>query len=245
MMRYLWVILSMLVVVLLAGCQAMVRPIDSEYVLAGPPMVEEATEIDGECLLHLVFPWQIEGNLHGTAVTDYKILLHGPCGVEGGPGAVDESWIYTGSFEGELDGRTGTFDYFSVAEINDRILTGQLAIVPGSGGGDLAGIAGVISYDASVDEEATPLTGYYYFDNILLSRPSADEEDEMSDVPMLDAETAAALESLIETSMAELGTPGVAVGVVLDDELVYAKGFGVSEDRWPSHMCRTKTARSP
>ena len=228
MNKYLW-ILSMFVVALLAGCQAMARPIDSEYVLAGPPMVEEATEIDGECLLHLVFPWQIEGNLQGTAVTDYKILLHGPCGTEGGPGAVDESWIYTGSFEGELDGRTGTFDYFSVAEINDRILTGQLAIVPGSGGGELTGIAGVISYDASVDEEATPLTGYYYFDNILPPKPSADEEGEMSVMPALDAETVAALESLIETSMAELGTPGVAVGIVLDGELVYAKGFGVSE----------------
>ncbi len=42
-------------------------------------------------------------------------------------------------------------------------------------------------------------------------------------------ERIAALESLVETSMAELGTPGVAIGIVLDGELVYAKGFGVTE----------------
>ena len=157
-------ILMATVLTVLTGCQAGPKPIQAEYNLAGPPIEESATEVDGECLLHLVFPWEIEGNLSGTAITDYKILLHGPCSDEGGIGAFDETWVYSGTFDGELDGRSGTFDYYAFAEINDRLLTGQMAIVPGSGGGELANIVGVLSFEEVVGgDEPTPLSGYYYF----------------------------------------------------------------------------------
>lgn len=164
MNRWLLLVCTIIVLTLLAGCQAGPRPIQAEYVLAGPPIEESATEIDGECLLNLVFPWEIEGNLQGTAVTDYKILLHGPCDNSGEIGEFDESWIYSGSFDGELDGKDGTFDYYAFGEINDQLLTGQLAIVPGSGGGELTNIAGVLSFEEVVGgDEPTPLSGYYYF----------------------------------------------------------------------------------
>ncbi|MEZ4661466.1 MAG: DUF3224 domain-containing protein [Caldilineaceae bacterium] len=158
---HLLIFLMLLLSIMLSACQAGPNVIQAEYVLAGPPSTEESTAIGEDCLLHLVFPWQIEGNLQGTAITDYRILLHGPC--DSGIGDVDEAWVYSGTFEGQLDGRTGTFNYYAFADVKDRILTGQLAIVPGSGGGELAGIAGVLSFNVSVDTETTPLTGYYYF----------------------------------------------------------------------------------
>jgi CubicO group peptidase (beta-lactamase class C family) len=45
----------------------------------------------------------------------------------------------------------------------------------------------------------------------------------------LDAATSAKVDALVESQMDELGVPGIAVGIVKDGELVYAKGFGVSE----------------
>lgn len=48
-------------------------------------------------------------------------------------------------------------------------------------------------------------------------------------VSKLAPERIAELESLIETSMAEVGPPGLAIGVIVDGEVVYTKGFGVTE----------------
>ena len=46
--------------------------------------------------------------------------------------------------------------------------------------------------------------------------------------PELDAATSAKVDALVEAQMKELGVPGVAVGIVKDGALVYAKGFGVT-----------------
>ena len=43
----------------------------------------------------------------------------------------------------------------------------------------------------------------------------------------LDEDTVAKIESMVEQMMAESGTPGYAVGIVKDGEIVYTKGFGV------------------
>jgi CubicO group peptidase (beta-lactamase class C family) len=47
--------------------------------------------------------------------------------------------------------------------------------------------------------------------------------------PELDAATSAKVDGLVEAQMKELGVPGVAVGIVKDGSLVYAKGFGVTK----------------
>lgn len=47
--------------------------------------------------------------------------------------------------------------------------------------------------------------------------------------PELDAATSAKVDALVEAQMKELGVPGVAVGIVKDGALVYAKGFGVTK----------------
>ena len=47
--------------------------------------------------------------------------------------------------------------------------------------------------------------------------------------PELDAATTAKVDALVEAQMDELGVPGVAVGIVKDGALVYAKGFGVAK----------------
>lgn len=45
----------------------------------------------------------------------------------------------------------------------------------------------------------------------------------------LDSETVAALEALLDQGMAEYHIPGLALGVVKDGQLVYARGFGIAE----------------
>ena len=47
--------------------------------------------------------------------------------------------------------------------------------------------------------------------------------------PELDAATSAKVDALVEAQMKELGVPGVAIGIVKDGALVYAKGFGVTK----------------
>ena len=47
--------------------------------------------------------------------------------------------------------------------------------------------------------------------------------------PALDAATSAKVDALVEAQMKELGVPGVAVGIVKDGAMVYAKGFGVTQ----------------
>jgi CubicO group peptidase (beta-lactamase class C family)/predicted dienelactone hydrolase len=46
---------------------------------------------------------------------------------------------------------------------------------------------------------------------------------------ILDEETVAKLEAVVEQGMQDYHTPGIALGVVKNGELVYAKGFGVAE----------------
>ncbi len=58
----------------------------------------------------------------------------------------------------------------------------------------------------------------------LLLKPDAVVEE-----PALDPELVAEIESMVEEVMVERGIPGASIGVVKDGELVYAKGFGVSE----------------
>lgn len=95
---------------------------------------------------------------------DYRILIHGPCNQDGQIGDQNESWIVNGRFDGAVDGRTGTFEIFYIVDITDKHLTGQMAIVPGSGTGELAGIRGLINYDEMTDDPAPwPVAGYYYY----------------------------------------------------------------------------------
>lgn len=73
--------------------------------------------------------------------------------------------IATGEFEGAVNGQEGTFDFFLVAQLIDLYYTGQLAIEPGSGTGDLTGINGIIKFNEEPgDEPPWPVTGYYYYD---------------------------------------------------------------------------------
>jgi CubicO group peptidase (beta-lactamase class C family) len=43
----------------------------------------------------------------------------------------------------------------------------------------------------------------------------------------LDEATIAKIEAMVEQMMAETGTPGYALGIVNDGQIVYTKGFGV------------------
>jgi len=60
-------------------------------------------------------------------------------------------------------------------------------------------------------------------------QPVMPVEMELAAEGQLDPEVVAEIEALVEQTMEENSIPGVAVGVVKDGEIVYAKGFGVAE----------------
>ena len=215
----------------LVGCQSAIAPapLDAAYDSASAPSAGEMAEVDGECLLPLQGTHVYSGDLEGTMNLDYRILLHGPCDPEAEIGDLDESWIVTGRFDGAVNGRTGAFDIFYIADITDKHLTGQMAVVPGSGSGELAGIRGLINFDEMTDDPAPwPVTGYYYFVPEADAQTAPDNASVSPGTPMLDGNTVAAVEAAVKAVMDEYGVPGVAVGIVRDGQLIYADGFGAT-----------------
>lgn len=59
--------------------------------------------------------------------------------------------------------------------------------------------------------------------------PVTGAEEAAATAPELDAATTAKVDALVKAQMDELGVPGVAVGIVKDGTVVYAKGFGVTK----------------
>ena len=161
-----WTILAVFFATLLAGCQGVVAPmpIDATYDMPAPPVEGEFTTIEDKCLLPLQAVYEFTGTIEGAANLDFKILHDGPCVEDMQFGMYDESWIVTGSFEGAVDGREGTFDLFYIAELKADHFTGQMVAVPNSGTGELTNLRAIINFDEMLgDAPPWPVTGYYYF----------------------------------------------------------------------------------
>ena len=167
MNRKLWLIVSILVIALLAGCQSAVAPapINATYDMAGPPIPGEAINFEDTCLLPIEISWVFAGDVEGIATFQTQIMHDGLCEPDTQYGDLNEHWVATGIFEGAVNGHEGTFEFFLVAQLIDLYYTAQLAIEPGSGTGDLTGINGIIKFNEEPgDEPPWPVTGYYYYD---------------------------------------------------------------------------------
>ncbi len=96
----------------------------------GPPL-DAPTKIDigKECIVELTKKYEISGTLSGAVQIDYRILVHGPCGVA--PGTYDEDWIAYGTFVGSCQEEAMSCKFSYVASVKaggnveGRILLGR------------------------------------------------------------------------------------------------------------------------
>ena len=113
----------------------------------GPPSIWTSRNLGDDCIIDLIFPFAFTGTVSGTVSSvRYQIFFQGPCR-EGAPGRHDEVWQATGTFEGTVDGREGTFDFIYVATVEGGgeapgIMDARIAILRGTG--ELETLRGVL-----------------------------------------------------------------------------------------------------
>ena len=122
--------------------------------ITGPPSF---TERGKTCFIEGDFWYEWGGDIEGISYAHLEIVSHGPCyGEDGTPypkGSFREGLKVTGSFEGCVHDRCGTFEYRELmtftpvsggpAEAPDYDLEGRIIISHGAGG--LAGLHGVLT----------------------------------------------------------------------------------------------------
>ncbi len=167
MTRYVLLAALLLIAALVTGCQSVVAPapINATYDYAGPPTLGEAVNFEDTCLLPIEIGYAFSGDIEGVATSQAQILHDGLCEPDTQYCDYNEKWVAEGVYEGEVKGQAGTFDYFLTATVNDCHFDAQMAIEPGTGTGDLAGINGIIIFDEEPgDEPPWPVTGYVYYE---------------------------------------------------------------------------------
>jgi hypothetical protein len=140
-----------------------IKPIDARISAVWPLLVEEMHDLGQQCQVHTVTTYLFEGNLQGAIERGtYDPLVHHPCG-DYPPGTYSENATFFGTFEGTLDGLSGTFDLVGQARMNEKDYMWylQYTIVPGSGTGELAGIHGVVKGESLWIDQWTPVMGWY------------------------------------------------------------------------------------
>jgi hypothetical protein len=97
---------------------------------SGPPSKAPLKKDVGTgCLVELTQPYKISGTLSGSLEIDYRILVYGSCGKP--PGTYDEEWIAYGSFNGTIEGKSGSGKFSYTAnvkaggDINGKMIFGQ------------------------------------------------------------------------------------------------------------------------
>ena len=77
--------------------------ISGTFAPKGPPVREPVKIAAGSgCVVELVQPYVISGDLAGTMTIDYRIMIYGPCGSP--PGTFDETWVAHGRLSVTRDG---------------------------------------------------------------------------------------------------------------------------------------------
>jgi hypothetical protein len=142
-------VLLALVLVVPASASSVIR-VSGTRQGASPPMNREWWPVgDDKCFVRVDFVYEYQGTLTGTALTHLDILSHGPCEENGPvPYKYYENLLLRGTFTGEVDGASGSFDFVEVAEVfpvdpPEASLKGRMLIR--SGTGDLEGARGYLT----------------------------------------------------------------------------------------------------
>lgn len=103
-------------------------------------LVVNSMEPKGEtCHIELTATFSLEGTFNGEFVADFQIVHLGACGEP-----ADEVFIARGTFTGDVDGATGSFDFVFTGTIDATgAADGDLVITRGTD--ELAGLSGRIN----------------------------------------------------------------------------------------------------
>ena len=122
------------------------------------------------CQLDAGFAYPFEGDLEGSAVFHYSIMVHGPCTADVPPpqGLYDANLKAWGTFTGEVVGEPGTFDFtyegreFPYGQPGDLALTARIVILSGTEA--LANLHGVVDVTYTVGDAFDSYSGRIHFD---------------------------------------------------------------------------------
>lgn len=103
-------------------------------------LVVNSVEPKGEtCRIELTATFRLEGTFNGKFVADFQIVHLGACGEP-----ADEVFIARGTFTGDVEGATGSFDFVFTGTIDATgNADGDLVVTRGTG--ELAGLSGRIN----------------------------------------------------------------------------------------------------
>jgi hypothetical protein len=122
---------------------------------------EEGYAAGQKCAVNVVLDWHFDGNMQGVARMRYRTMVDHPCDDQPG-GTYSERAVFTGTFNGTIDRRTGTvlLAGLSTYSTTDGIWRGEMSLVAGTGTGGLAGVYGSIQ-GGGVFWEPHRFTGSY------------------------------------------------------------------------------------
>ncbi len=133
---------------------------------AGPPSNLVQRSAGDNCIIDVDVPYVFyDGNLDGFADLHFKVVSHGPC--PAAPFENNENLKASGTFTGQVDGKTGTFDLTYQgrgwpADPGELALTARIVIL--SGTEDLANLHGVLDVTFLMGDDFDSYTGQIHFD---------------------------------------------------------------------------------
>jgi hypothetical protein len=162
-----------LILVMSAVAPASATPpsgVSGTYSLSAPPEGLEWQPVGNNCKFEGDFTYLFAGNLVGTATFHYNLMIHGPCTADELP---PQGMYYTtlkawGTFNGEVLGRSGTFDFtyegreWPYGQPGDLGLRAHIVIL--SGTDELEDLHGVLDVTYLVGDSFDAYSGQIHFD---------------------------------------------------------------------------------
>ncbi len=140
-------------------------PASGKLAWAGPPMNLEMKQFGTNCFMSTDIAYRFfDGNLDGSAETQWSILTHGPCPAS--PNQYKEDLMATGTFTGKVDGKSGTLKLLIVmkgwpAAPGELANIGKIIILSGTGG--LEGLQGVLDVTYYMGDPSDAYSGKLHF----------------------------------------------------------------------------------
>jgi hypothetical protein len=133
-MRTVLLLLGLTLLTAVSG-QAQERAVDSVSVAGliipqgSPSGTPVRVDAGNSCVVDVTQKYALEGELEGSLVIDFRILVHGPCGSP--PGTFDEEWIARGESSGTLRGEPYSTRLTYTARVEDGDIQGLVVFGPG------------------------------------------------------------------------------------------------------------------
>jgi len=159
--------LTLLALVVISTPVSATIPTDvyGKIMFAGPPTVV-FRPAGNNCIGDVDVIWAfIDGDLEGFAPVHLRVVSHGPCPAM--PFQNQENIKASGTFSGEVDGKSGTFDFNYVgrawpADPGELALTASIVVL--SGTDELSNLRGELDVSYNMGDDFDSYSGQIHFD---------------------------------------------------------------------------------